>query len=283
MPATRRLDGIAVSRHLRAELGPRLAALPFRAGLAVIVVGDHAASAVYVRNKIRACDEAGIHSELIHLPASITESALLAEIDRLNRDTHIHAILVQLPLPEHVAAHKVVDAIAPAKDVDGFHLHNLGALAAGRPGLIACTPAGIMALLEFEKIDVRGRRAVVVGASNLVGKPTALLLLQKGATVTICNSKTRDLGAITREAEILVVAVGRARLINADMIRPGAIVIDVGINRTADGKLVGDVDFDGAQGIASAITPVPGGVGPMTITSLLKNTVVAAENYAALK
>jgi methylenetetrahydrofolate dehydrogenase (NADP+)/methenyltetrahydrofolate cyclohydrolase len=278
---TRSIDGTALSRRLRDALRQRVAGLPVKPGLAVIRVGDDPASQVYVRNKTRACDEVGLHSEQIVLAASTTEAELLARIGMLNEDPRIHGILVQLPLPTHVAPQKVLEAIAPDKDVDGFSPHNLGALVAGHAIFSPCTPAGVMALLEEAGVDPWGRHAVVVGASNIVGKPVAMMLLQKGATVTICNSKTPDLGAMTRQADILVVAIGRPRHVTGAMIKPGAVVIDVGINRLPDGKLAGDVDFAGAQGIAAAITPVPGGVGPMTVTMLLANTVAAAERAAA--
>jgi methylenetetrahydrofolate dehydrogenase (NADP+) / methenyltetrahydrofolate cyclohydrolase len=271
------IDGVAIGRAVRDELRARVAALPRKPGLAVILVGENAASKVYVRNKTRACDEVGLHSELIELPEATTEAALLDRIDALNHASHIHGILVQLPLPRHIAAQKVLEAIAPAKDVDGFHLHNVGALVTGDPVFAPCTPAGVMAMLAHEGVDPWAKHAVVVGASNIVGKPMAMLLLQKGATVTICNSKTPDLGAMTRQADILVVATGRAGMVTRDMVKPGAVVIDVGINRLPDGKLVGDVDFAGVRSVAAKITPVPGGVGPMTVTMLLANTVLAAE------
>lgn len=280
---TRLIDGTALSRRMREQLRQRVAGLSVRPGLAVILVGDDPASQVYVRNKTRACEEVGLHSELITLPASTPEAALLARIAALNEDPRIHGILVQLPLPKHVAPQKVLETIAPAKDVDGFSPHNVGALVTGHPTFAPCTPAGVMALLEEAGCNPWGRHAVVVGASNIVGKPVAMLLLQKGATVTICNSKTPDLGAMTRQADILVVAIGRPRMITRDMVKPGAVVIDVGINRLPDGKLAGDVDFAGVQGVAGAITPVPGGVGPMTVTMLVANTVAAAEHAAAAR
>ncbi len=277
---TRVIDGTALSRRLREQLRDRIAALALRGrtpGLAVVMVGEHAASKVYVRNKVRACAEVGIHSTHIELPASIAEAELLDHVARLNRNPQVHGILVQLPLPAHVSAEKVIRAIAPEKDVDGFHPMNAGLLASGHPALVPCTPAGIMAMLADENVDPWAKHAVVVGASNIVGKPAAHLLLRKGATVTICNSKTPDLAAHTRRADILVVAVGRPRLVTGEMIRDDAVVIDVGINRLPDGKLAGDCDFQSMLGKASAITPVPGGVGPMTITMLLANTVQAAE------
>jgi methylenetetrahydrofolate dehydrogenase (NADP+)/methenyltetrahydrofolate cyclohydrolase len=277
---TRLIDGAALSRRLRGQLRDRVAALALRGrspGLAVVIVGENPASRVYVRNKVRACADTGIHSTHIELPDTIGEADLLEHVARLNANPHVHGILVQLPLPRHISAEKVIRAIAPHKDADGFHPMNAGLLATGHPALVPCTPAGIMAMLEDEKVDPWAKHAVIVGASNIVGKPAAHLLLQKGATVTICNSKTPDLAAHTRRADILVVAVGRPGLVTGDMIREAAVVIDVGINRLADGKLVGDCDFDSMLGRAAAITPVPGGVGPMTITMLLANTIQAAE------
>ena len=277
---TRIIDGNAIARELRAGLIRRVAALAamgVRPGLAVLQVGNHPASKIYVRNKMKACGEVGLHSEHIELPADTDESTLLGRIRTLNRDSRIHGILVQLPLPTGFSAERVVDALAPAKDVDGFHPMNMGLLAAGSPRFVPCTPLGVMKLIEHEEISVQGRHAVVVGRSNIVGKPMALLLLQKGATVTICNSRTPDLGAMTGQADVLVVAAGRPKLVTAGMVKPGAVVIDVGITRLADGKLTGDVDFQGVLGTASCITPVPGGVGPMTIAMLLENTVMSAE------
>jgi hypothetical protein len=235
-----------------------------------------------VRNKIRACEAAGFHSVSEHLPESTSEADLLALLDRLNHDPAVHGILVQLPLPAHIDTRRVIEAISPVKDVDGFHVANAGALMTGAPQLVPCTPLGVMRLLETTGVPLRGAEAVIVGASNLVGKPQLHLLLQAGATVTLCNSKTRDLAAQTRRADILVVAVGRPRMITADMIKPGAVVIDVGINRLPDGKLAGDVDFEGAQDVAGWITPVPGGVGPMTIAMLLQNTITAARRQLGL-
>lgn len=281
---TRTIDGNAIARELRVGLLKRAAALAaggVRAGLAVIRVGNHPASSVYVRNKIKACGESGIHSQDIHLPDSTDESTLLGQIRILNNDPRIHGILVQLPLPPGFAAERVFEAINPLKDVDGFHPTNIGLLAIGHPRFVPCTPLGVMKLLEHEGVDPEGLHAVVVGRSNIVGKPMALLLLQKGATVTICNSKTPDLGSMTRGAEILVVAVGKPKLISAGMVRPGATVIDVGINRLIDGRLAGDVDFESLRGTAARVTPVPGGVGPMTITMLLENTIASAERTLA--
>jgi methylenetetrahydrofolate dehydrogenase (NADP+)/methenyltetrahydrofolate cyclohydrolase len=279
MPA-QLLDGVALSKKIRTEITARAAivtAKGTRPGLAVIVVGDNPASAVYVRNKVKACEEVGFHSVLERYEAEMNEEALLARIATLNADPAIHGILVQLPLPAHIASERVLEAIAPQKDVDGFHVANAGALMVGAPEFKPCTPYGCMKLLESIEYPLRGARAVVVGASNIVGKPMAMLLLQAGATVTICNSKTRDLAHHTKDADILVVATGKPKMITGDMVKSGSVVIDVGINRLPDGKLCGDVDFDTAKYIADWITPVPGGVGPMTITMLLMNTLEAAE------
>jgi methylenetetrahydrofolate dehydrogenase (NADP+)/methenyltetrahydrofolate cyclohydrolase len=281
---TRTIDGSAIARELRTGLLKRVAALAangVRAGLAVIRVGSHPASSVYVRNKIKACGEAGVYSQDIQLPDTVDESTLLGQIGILNNDPRIHGILVQLPLPVGFTAERVFEAISPLKDVDGFHPANVGLLAIGHPRFVPCTPLGIMKLLEHEGVKPEGQHAVVVGRSNIVGKPMALLLLQRGATVTICNSKTPDLGSMTRQAEILVVAAGKPRLITAGMVRPGAVVVDVGINRVADGGLAGDVDFQSLLGTAAGITPVPGGVGPMTIAMLLENTIASAERALA--
>lgn len=282
MPA-QLLDGNALSKKIRAEIAARSAiatAKGVRPGLAVIVVGDNPASQVYVRNKVKACEEVGFHSVLESYSAELGEDELLARIATLNADPSIHGILVQLPLPDHIASERVLEAIAPSKDVDGFHVANAGALMVGQPEFIPCTPYGCMKILESIDYPIRGARAVIVGASNIVGKPMALLLLQAGATVTICNSKTRDLAHHTKEADILVVATGKPKMITGDMVKTGAVVIDVGINRLPDGKLCGDIDFDTAKYIAGWITPVPGGVGPMTITMLLMNTLEAAEKAA---
>jgi methylenetetrahydrofolate dehydrogenase (NADP+)/methenyltetrahydrofolate cyclohydrolase len=246
-------------------------------GLTVVVVGNNPASAVYVRNKVKACEAAGFHSELIALPQECSEAELLSVLDRLNADPAIDGILVQLPLPDQIDDQRVIEAIAAEKDVDGFHIANAGALMTGAPVFRPCTPYGVMKMLEHMGASLRGAEAVVVGASNIVGKPMAMLLLQAGATVTLCNSKTRDLGAHTRRADILIAAVGRPQMITAEMVKPGAIVIDVGINRLADGRLVGDVDTDGVAQVAAAVSPVPGGVGPMTIAMLLVNTMESAE------
>ena len=282
MPA-QLLDGNALSKKLRAEIAARgaiVTAKGVRPGLAVIVVGENPASQVYVRNKVKACEDVGFHSVLERYSVELGEGELLARIATLNADPAIHGILVQLPLPEHIASERVLEAIAPLKDVDGFHVANAGALMVGHPEFKPCTPYGCMKILESIDYPIRGARAVIVGASNIVGKPMAMLLLQAGATVTICNSKTRDLAHHTKDADILVVATGKARMITGDMVKTGAVVIDVGINRLPDGKLCGDVDFDTAKYIAGWITPVPGGVGPMTITMLLMNTLEAAEKAA---
>jgi len=279
MPA-QLLDGNFLSKKLRAEIAARGAiatAKGVRPGLAVIVVGDNPASQVYVRNKVKACEDAGFHSILERYSVELGEEELLARIATLNADPAIHGILVQLPLPEDIASERVLEAIAPEKDVDGFHVANAGALMVGHPQFKPCTPYGCMKMLESIDYPIRGARAVIVGASNIVGKPMAMLLLQAGATVTVCNSKTRDLTHHTKDADILVVATGKPKMISGDMIKTGAVVIDVGINRLPDGKLCGDVDFDTAKYIAGWITPVPGGVGPMTITMLLMNTLEAAE------
>jgi methylenetetrahydrofolate dehydrogenase (NADP+) / methenyltetrahydrofolate cyclohydrolase len=274
------INGIELSNTLRTDVAKRAAALTAKGrqpGLAVILVGDSQASQVYVRNKIKACEENGIHSVFEKYDAAMTEAELLARVDALNHDPKIHGILVQLTLPAHIDANKVIEAIAAEKDVDGFHISNAGLLMTGQPLFRPCTPYGVMKMLESIDYPVRGAHAVVVGASNIVGKPQAMLLLQAGATVTICNSKTRDLGHHTRDADILVVATGKRNIVTADMIKPGAVVIDVGMNRDDAGKLCGDVDYEGALKVSGWITPVPGGVGPMTITMLLVNTIEAAE------
>jgi methylenetetrahydrofolate dehydrogenase (NADP+) / methenyltetrahydrofolate cyclohydrolase len=277
------IDGNALSRQLRAEVAKRAAALKARGitpGLAVILVGENPASQVYVRNKVKACENSGLHSVLERYPADMTEAELLGRIDALNHDPAIHGILVQLPLPAHIDAHKVIEAISPAKDVDGFHVASAGALMVGQPGFWPCTPYGCMKMLESIHYDLKGKHAVVIGRSNIVGKPMALMLLQKNATVTICHSATKDLKAMTLQADVIVAAVGRRNVLTADMVKPGAVVIDVGMNRNEEGKLCGDVDFEGVKQVAGWITPVPGGVGPMTITMLLVNTLEAAERLA---
>jgi methylenetetrahydrofolate dehydrogenase (NADP+)/methenyltetrahydrofolate cyclohydrolase len=277
------IDGIALSKQLRADVAQRAASLKARGitpGLAVILVGENPASQVYVRNKVKACEDSGLHSVLERYPAGMTEAELLGRIDALNHDTAIHGILVQLPLPAHIDAHKVIEAISPAKDVDGFHVASAGALMVGQPGFWPCTPYGCMKMLESIHYDLKGKHAVVIGRSNIVGKPMALMLLQKNATVTICHSATRDLKAMTLQADVIVAAVGKRNVLTADMVKPGAVVIDVGMNRNEEGKLCGDVDFEGVRQVAGWITPVPGGVGPMTITMLLVNTLEAAERLA---
>ena len=278
------IDGNALSRTLRAEVAQRAAALKTRGvvpGLAVVLVGENPASQVYVRNKVKACADNGLHSVIEQYPVGLTEAGLLARVEALNNDPTIHGILVQLPLPPHIDAQKVIEAIAPAKDVDGFHVASAGALMTGSPGFWPCTPYGCMKMLESIGFDLRGKHAVVIGRSNIVGKPMALMLLAKSATVTICHSATADLGAMTRQADVIVAAVGKRNVLTAGMVKPGAVVIDVGMNRNEEGKLCGDVDFNGVKEVAGWITPVPGGVGPMTITMLLVNTVEAAERVAA--
>jgi methylenetetrahydrofolate dehydrogenase (NADP+) / methenyltetrahydrofolate cyclohydrolase len=274
------LDGKAIANSLQAGYKERVAALAARGrrpGLAVVLVGADPASQVYVRNKVRACDAAGMHSENIVFPADVDPALVLARIAALNADARVHGILVQLPLPRQFDRDAVIAAISPLKDVDGFHPENVGALALGAPRFVPCTPKGIMAMLAAGAIDPAGREAVIVGRSNIVGLPMARLLLGRDATTTICHSKTADLAFHTRRADILVAALGRARAITGAMIKPGAVVIDVGINRLPDGTLCGDVDFDSARQVAGLITPVPGGVGPMTIAMLLANTIEAAE------
>ena len=274
------LDGAALAKSIRAEVAQRVArcvAAGRTPGLAVLLVGDDPGSAIYVRHKVRDCEEAGMRSLLERLPADTTQAALLARIRALNDDDSVDGILVQLPLPAQIDPAAVIEAISPAKDVDGFHVASAGALLTGQKGFLPCTPYGVMRLLEHAGAQLRGAEAVVVGRSNIVGKPQALLLLQADATVTICHSRTRDLAAHTRRADVLVAAVGRARMIRGEMIKPGAIVIDVGMNRDEHGKLCGDVDFESAREVASWITPVPGGVGPMTRAMLLVNTIEAAE------
>ena len=274
------IDGNALSKQLRAEVSQRAAALLARGitpGLAVVLVGENPASQVYVRNKVKACQDNGLHSVLERYPATLSEADLLARVDALNNDRSIHGILVQLPLPPHIDAQKVIEAISPAKDVDGFHVASAGALMVGQPGFWPCTPYGCMKMLESIGYDLKGKHAVVIGRSNIVGKPMALMLLQQSATVTICHSATKDLKAMTLLADVIVAAVGKRNVLTADMVKPGAVVIDVGMNRNDEGKLCGDVDFAGVKEVASYITPVPGGVGPMTITMLLVNTLEAAE------
>ena len=274
------IDGNALSRQLRESVAQRVATLKTQAitpVLAVVLVGDNPASPVYVRNKVKACEDTGMHSVLEKYDASMTEAELLARIDALNNDPSIHGILVQLPLPAHMDAHKVIETISPAKDVDGFHVASAGALMVGQPGFWPCTPYGCMKMLESIGYSLRGKHAVVIGRSNIVGKPMAMMLLQQNATVTICHSATPDLKAMTLQADVIVAAVGKRNVLTADMVKPGAVVLDVGMNRNDEGKLCGDVDFAGVKEVASYITPVPGGVGPMTITMLMVNTLESAE------
>lgn len=277
------IDGNALSQRLRAEITQRAAALRAKGitpGLAVILVGDNPASQVYVRNKVKACADCGLHSVLEQYQASLSERELLDRVAALNQDPAIHGILVQLPLPAHIDAQRVIEAISPDKDVDGFHVASAGALMVGQPGFWPCTPYGCMKMLESIHYELRGKHAVVIGRSNIVGKPMAMMLLHKHATVTICHSATPDLQAFTRQADVIVAAVGKRNILRADMVKPGAVVIDVGMNRNDEGKLCGDVDFEGVRQVAGWITPVPGGVGPMTITMLLVNTLEAAERSA---
>ena len=278
MPA-KILDGKALAASIRLDLKQRVDALVRRGvkpGLAVILAGDDPASKVYVRNKTRACEEVGVRSQQIDYPASVTQEELIARIRQLNADPAVHGILVQLPLPKHIDAACVLETVAPHKDADGFHEANLGALLAGKPRIVPCTPLGCMRLIEHAGVALAGKHAVVLGRSNIVGKPVAHLLLQKDATVTICHSKTKNLAEVCRQGDVLVAAVGRPKLVTAEMVKPGACVIDVGINRLPDGKLAGDVDFAAVKEVAGSITPVPGGVGPMTIAMLLENCLHAA-------
>lgn len=277
------IDGNALSAQMRQQVSERVKALQtqgIKPGLAVILVGDNPASQVYVRNKVKACEQTGIHSLLEKHAASLSEADLLARVHALNQDNSIHGILVQLPLPSHIDAQKVIEAIAPEKDVDGFHVASAGALMTGLPGFWPCTPHGCMKMLEHIGYSLRGKHAVVIGRSNIVGKPMALMLLQQNATVTVCHSATVDLKAHTLQADVIVAAVGKRHVLTADMVKPGAVVIDVGMNRDDEGKLCGDVDFAGVSQVASHITPVPGGVGPMTITMLLVNTLESTERHA---
>ncbi len=279
------IDGKKISDFFRAEYKLRVERLVehgIRPGMAVVIVGDDAASQVYVRNKAKACVSIGMHSEVHALPVSTTQADLMSWVGKLNNASTIHGILVQLPLPSHIDDRAVIEAIDPAKDVDGFHCANMGALVIDESPFPPCTPQGVMKMLEYENVKIEGQHAVIVGRSNIVGKPQAMLLLKAGATVTVCHSKTKDLTKFTRDADILVAAVGRANMITGGMVKPGAVVIDVGINRLPNGKLTGDVDFESVSQLASLITPVPGGVGPMTITMLLGNTLRAAERSAGL-
>ena len=277
------LDGKAIALQLREKFRTQvaeLAARGHRPGLAVVLVGENPASQVYVRNKVLACEAAGMHSENIVLPADTPQAKVMEIIDRLNADPRIHGILVQLPLPKHIDESAVLERIRADKDADGFHILNVGALALGSPKLVPCTPKGVMVMLEATGINLRGMEAVVLGRSNIVGKPMARLLMGADATVTVCHSRTRDIKFHTSRADVIVAAIGRPRMLTADMVKPGAIVIDVGINRLPDGKLCGDVDYEGVREVASWITPVPGGVGPMTIAMLLANTIEAASAAA---
>ncbi|PIT77665.1 bifunctional methylenetetrahydrofolate dehydrogenase/methenyltetrahydrofolate cyclohydrolase FolD [Limnohabitans sp. B9-3] len=281
-----RIDGNALSQQLRAQVAIDTAALKAQGltpGLAVVLVGDNPASQVYVRNKVKACEDAGLHSVLEKYEATMSEADLLARVEALNNDPAIHGILVQLPLPAHIDATKVIEAISPTKDVDGFHIASAGALMTGMPGFWPCTPYGCMKMLESIGYDLKGKHAVVIGRSNIVGKPMALMLLQKDATVTVAHSRTQNLKALTLQADVIVAAVGKRNVLTADMVKPGAVVLDVGMNRNEEGKLCGDVDFDGVKEVASYITPVPGGVGPMTITMLLVNTLESAQRALSEK
>jgi methylenetetrahydrofolate dehydrogenase (NADP+)/methenyltetrahydrofolate cyclohydrolase len=278
--AARLIDGKSLAAELRAALKPAVAALAARGaqpGLAAVLAGDDPASQVYVRMKTQACEEVGVRSALHRFGADVTEARLLQCIESLNRDPAVHGILVQLPLPAQLDAERVLAAVSPAKDVDGFHAENLGLLVRGTPRFVACTPAGVLHMIDHAGVTLAGRHAVVIGRSSIVGKPMALLLLQRNATVTICHSKTARLAELARQADVLVAAAGRPRMVGAEMVKPGACVIDVGTSRTADGKLSGDVDFAAVSGIAGAISPVPGGVGPMTVAMLVANTVRATE------
>ena len=280
------IDGNALSKQLRAQVAAdtvKLKAQGLTPGLAVVLVGDNQASQVYVRNKVKACEDAGLHSVLEKYEINMTEAELLARVEALNNDDSIHGILVQLPVPAHIDANKVIEAISPAKDVDGFHIASAGALMVGQPGFVPCTPYGCMKMLESIGYQLKGKHAVVIGRSNIVGKPMALMLLQQNATVTICHSGTKDLKAMTLQADVIVAAVGKRNVLTADMVKPGAVVLDVGMNRNDEGKLCGDVDFDGVKEVASYITPVPGGVGPMTITMLLVNTLESAQRALSEK
>ena len=283
MGPARVIDGAAAAREIIARLHERVAALGrlnVRPALAAVLVGDDPASRIYLRNKTRACAEAGVRSEVHELPADCPQRALLATIERLNADPGVNGIIVQLPLPRHLDAAAVQTAVSPKKDVDGLTWHNLGALIAGQPLFEPCTPQGVMTLLDRAGIEIEACQAVVIGRSTIVGKPMALMLMARGATVTICHSKTRDLAAHTRRADILVAAAGRAGLVTAEMVKPGAVVVDVGINRLPSGKLAGDVDLASVRAVAGYITPVPGGVGPMTVAMVIANTILAAERSA---
>jgi methylenetetrahydrofolate dehydrogenase (NADP+)/methenyltetrahydrofolate cyclohydrolase len=280
------IDGNALSKQLRAQVAAdtvKLKAQGLTPGLAVVLVGDNPASQVYVRNKVKACEDAGLHSVLEKYESTMSEADLLARVEALNNDSSIHGILVQLPLPAHIDAQKVIEAISPAKDVDGFHIASAGALMTGMHGFWPCTPYGCMKMLESIGYNLKGKHAVVIGRSNIVGKPMALMLLQQDATVTVAHSRTQNLKALTLQADVIVAAVGKRNVLTADMVKPGAVVLDVGMNRNEEGKLCGDVDFDGVKEVASYITPVPGGVGPMTITMLLVNTLESAQRALSEK
>ncbi|MSQ76986.1 MAG: bifunctional methylenetetrahydrofolate dehydrogenase/methenyltetrahydrofolate cyclohydrolase FolD [Nitrospiraceae bacterium] len=285
--AAKLIDGKVLAQSIRERIAKDVAELHaktgVRPGLAAILVGDDPASHLYVKNKQKACDAAGIYVDEHKLPASMSQADLLALIEKKNADPKVHGILVQLPLPKHIDSKVILDAVSPSKDADGFHPYNLGRLVEGNPVFEACTPKGVIKMIESTGVGIEGKRAVVVGRSNIVGKPVALMLLHRHATITICHSKTKDLPAVCREAEILVVAIGKAKFVTADMVREGAVVIDVGVNRLSDGTFVGDVDFGPVSQKAGWISPVPGGVGPMTITMLLYNTVEAAKRFAAAK
>ena len=277
------INGKEVSAAVRAQIAKDVQTFKEETGvtpgLAVVMVGDNPASAVYVRNKHKACEEVGMYSEVHTLPTETTEEELLTLLRAMNENPALHGILVQLPLPKHINEETVIATISPEKDVDAFHAQNVGRIMIGNYSFLPCTPAGVMELLDYYKIDPAGKNCVVIGRSNIVGKPQALLMLERNATVTICHSRTKDLASFTRNADILVVAIGRPKFVTKDMVKPGAVVIDVGINRLDDGKLCGDADYEGISEVASAMTPVPGGVGPMTITMLLKNTLTAAKNF----
>ncbi len=283
--AAKLIDGKVLAQSIRERIAKDVAELHsktgVRPGLAAILVGDDPASHLYVKNKQKACDAAGIYVDEHKLPATMSQADLLALIEKKNADPRVHGILVQLPLPKHIDSKVILDAVSPSKDADGFHPYNLGRLVEGNPVFEACTPKGVIKMIESTGVSIEGKRAVVVGRSNIVGKPVALMLLHRHATVTICHSKTKDLPAVCREAEILVVAIGKAKFVTADMVREGALVIDVGMNRLSDGTFVGDVDFGPVSQKAGWISPVPGGVGPMTITMLLENTVESAKRFAA--
>ncbi len=277
--AAKRIDGKMIAQQVRIRIKSEVEKLPasLRPGLAAVLVGENPASKIYVRNKRKACEEVGIYSEEHALPETTSEAELLSLISRLNQDPNIHGILVQLPLPKQIQERRVLDAVIPEKDVDGFHYINVGKLVANEPGFVSCTPLGIIELLRASNVEMAGMHAVVLGRSNIVGKPAALLLLHRHATVTICHSKTKDLNEICRQADILIAAIGKPEFVKKEMVKEGAVVIDVGINRLSDGRIVGDVDFEAVQERAGAITPVPGGVGPMTIAMLLSNTLQSAK------